>query len=131
MINAQSLRFLKSEVNPRLALAPPLRRFPGWERVEMTVSCRDTDPIPKVPGAGGVFPASDGTMCQRMHNGLHVTAGNYHGEWMSEVIRRLRGHHEPQEEILFHAALPLAGLGDTEPMMVELGSFWGYYSLWF
>jgi FkbM family methyltransferase len=130
-MNAESLRFLRSEVNPRLALAPPLRPIPGWERAEMTVSCRDTDPIPKVPGAGGVFLGPHGTMCQRMHNGLLVTAGAYHGEWMSEIIRRLRGHHEPQEELLFHAALPLVGLGEAKPVMIELGSFWAYYSLWF
>ena len=102
-----------------------------WGRVEMTVSCRDSDPIPKVPGAGDVFLDADGVLCQRMHNGLRVLAGAYHGEWMSEVIRRLRGHHEPQEELLFHTALPWMAPNESEPIMVELGSFWGYYSLWF
>lgn len=102
-----------------------------WDRVEMTVSCRDTDFIPKVPGAGSIVPHPDGSSCQLMHNGLRVLAGGYHGEWMSEIIRRLRGHHEPQEEVLFHAALPFIGSGDSAPVMVELGSFWAYYSLWF
>lgn len=130
-MSSGAFQFGKSEINERLAAAPPLRQFPGWERTEMTVSCRDTDSIPKVPGAGGIFVAADGTPTQRMHNGMRVLAGAYHGEWMSEVIRRLRGHHEPQEELLFHAALPLIQSDGSAPLMVELGSFWGYYSLWF
>ena len=97
----------------------------------MTVSCRDTDTIPKVPGAGGVFDQPSGARYQRMHNGVQVVAGGYHGEWMSEVIRRLQGHHEPQEEVLFDFALRNLQTGKQPPVMVELGSFWGYYSLWF
>ncbi len=97
----------------------------------MTVSCRDTDSIPKVPDAGSIVPGPGGTHCQLMHNGIRVIAGCYHGEWMSEIIRRLKGHHEPQEEVLFHAALPLMGSSAAVPIMVELGSFWAYYSLWF
>jgi FkbM family methyltransferase len=106
-------------------------RFPGWERTEMTVSCRDSDSIPKVPGAGSIFDGPGGVLCQRMHNGLRVLAEAYQGKWMSEVIRRLRGHHEPQEEALFNAVLPLIESSGSQPVMIELGSFWGYYSLWF
>ena len=105
--------------------------YAGWERTEMTVSCRDADSIPKVPGAGSICEGPGGVSCQRMHNGLLVVAGGYHGKWMSEVIRRLRGHHEPQEEALFNAILPLVRASDHEPLMIELGAFWGYYSLWF
>lgn len=101
------------------------------DRVEMTASCRDTDVIPKVDSAGSIVSGPNGSSCQLMHNGLRVMAGGYHGEWMSEIIRRLRGHHEPQEELLFHAALPLMGSNVGEPVMIELGSFWAYYSLWY
>jgi FkbM family methyltransferase len=115
-----------AHVHPRL----------GWhmsdsERIEMTVACHDSDLIPKVEGAGEIFLDPSGTLCQRMHNGLRVVAGGYHGEWMSEIIRRLKGHHEPQEEILFHTILPLIAAAGSKPVMLELGSFWGYYSLWF
>ena len=80
-----------------------------------------------MPGAGEV---SDGV--QTMHNGVQVVAGGYYGEWMTEVIRRLRGHHEPQEETAFHAVLErLAATSGPSPTMLELGSFWAYYSLWF
>jgi FkbM family methyltransferase len=96
-------------------------------RIALTVSCRDTDAIPKVPGAGAV---TDGV--QLMHNGVRVVEGGYYGEWMTEVIRVLRGHHEPQEEVAFHAVLErLAATCGESPVMVELGAFWAYYSLWF
>ena len=131
MTSADKFDLGRPDVNARLAVARPLQPIAGWDRVEMTVSCRDADSIPKVYDAGGVFHGADGTFCQRMHNGLAVVAGGYHGEWMSEVIRRLRGHHEPQEEVLFDFALPLAAAGEDAPLMLELGCFWAYYSLWF
>src|SRR5205823_4730085 len=65
---------------------------------------------------------------QRMHNGIKVLEDGYCGRWMTELIRLLRGHHEPQEERAFHEMLRHLGPGAT---MVELGSNWAYYSLWF
>src|ERR1700676_3155026 len=49
---------------------------------------------------------------------------------MTEVIRQLQGCHEPQEEIAFHVILERLALDTTNPTMLELGSFWAYYSLW-
>jgi len=96
-------------------------------RIEMTCRCRDCDDIPKVDGAGDVFSDPDGRW-QRMHVGVRVAEGCYHGAWMTEIIRRLRGHHEPQEERIFHELLKHVAPGST---MIELGAFWSYYSLWF
>lgn len=96
------------------------------ERVALALSCRDSDQIPKVPGAGELCGENEGI--QRMHNGLVVRAGAYHGEWMTEIIKSLKGHHEPQEEKVFAAVLDR--LPETATM-VELGSFWAYYSMWF
>jgi FkbM family methyltransferase len=96
-------------------------------RIALTVACRDTDGLPKVADAGSVH---DGV--QTMHNGVKILAGGYYGDWMTEVIRQLRGHHEPQEEVAFHAVLErLATTAGPNPTMLELGSFWAYYSLWF
>jgi predicted O-methyltransferase YrrM len=64
---------------------------------------------------------------QVMHNGVSARAGGYHGAWMAEIIWRLRGHHEPQEEAIFHEIVKLM---PDAPSMIELGSFWAYYSLW-
>jgi FkbM family methyltransferase len=105
-----------------------LKLHPDVERrVRMTVDCRDADAIPKVRRAGKVIE-EDGTRVQYMHNGVKVLAGGYHGDWMSEIIRQLRGHHEPQEEWAFHTILKHIRPGGV---MLELGSFWAYFSLWF
>jgi FkbM family methyltransferase len=97
------------------------------ERFLMTASCRDTDPIPKVPQAGRVVVV-DGVALQIMHDGTKVVAGGYHGDWMADVIRSLHGHHEPQEELLFHHMLRYVRQRST---FVELGSFWAYYTNWY
>lgn len=97
------------------------------ERAVLTISCRDTDVIPKVPDAGRVIETEDGAV-QIMHNGVKVVDGCYYGDWMSAVIRGLRGHHEPQEELLYHEILKYCRHNTT---MVELGCFWSYYSLWY
>lgn len=96
-------------------------------RVEMTASCRDCDKIPKVTDAGQIV-AEHGEHIQIMHNGVKVLAGGYFGDWMAEIISRLQGHHEPQEEAVFHEILKLLPPTAT---MLELGGFWSYYSLWF
>lgn len=93
-------------------------------RVKM---CQDTDYIPKVENAGSVIEVN-GDKCIVMHNGVLVYDGSYHGQWMTDVIQYLKGHHEPQEEKVFYEVLQLIPENST---MVECGSFWSYYSLWF
>jgi FkbM family methyltransferase len=110
-------------------------RFSGIDpeltrRVAMTVSCRDTDGIEKVPDAGELRE-QDGVRVQVMHNGLLVEEGGYYGDWMTEVIRVLRGHHEPQEELVFDQILRRLRDSSPAPVMLEIGSYWAYYSLWF
>jgi FkbM family methyltransferase len=98
-------------------------------RIAQTTAVRDTDRIPKVPNAGDVI-LHDGVPVQIMHNGILVYEGCYAGPWMTEVIRRLGGHHEPQEEVAFHAIVERLAADTPAPVMVELGSFWAYYSIW-
>ena len=100
------------------------------QRVLMTISCRDSDRLPKVDGAGEVFELG-GLSVQRMHNGALIAEGCYYGPWMTEIIRSLRGHHEPQEEVVFHEVLERLVSTDPAASMIELGSFWAYYSMWF
>lgn len=106
----------------RPALGPEAAR-----RVAMTLRCRDTDPIPKVPRAGQVIDR-DGLKVQVMHDGTLVAAGGYHGDWMTEIIRGLKGHHEPQEELAFHHLLARCRPGTV---IVEVGAFWAYYTTWY
>jgi FkbM family methyltransferase len=97
-------------------------------RVELTVSCRDADVLPRVEGAGEVFDGPHGPV-QRMHNGVEVPHEGYFDDWMAEIIERLGGHHEPQEELAF--ARVLERIDRPVPAMIELGCFWAYYSTWF
>jgi len=100
-------------------------------RVLLTLNCTDADHLPKVAGAGDVFD-HDGVAVQRMFNGLLVEEGCYGGNWMTEIIRSLHGHHEPQEEVAFDAIIRrLQEDAGPEPRMIEFGSFWSFYSLWF
>ncbi|MCP1831684.1 FkbM family methyltransferase [Bradyrhizobium sp. USDA 4532] len=103
------------------------RRSPVFDRVAMTISCRDCDVVEKVPNAGCI-ELHDGERVQIMHNGLMVVAGGYYGAWMADIIAALKGHHEPQEELGFHALLSHCRPGS---LFVELGAFWAYYSLWY
>jgi len=83
--------------------------------------------ISKVSDAGEVI-TKNGLDWQVMFNGLRMRAGSYYGDWVTELIKGLKGFHEPQEERVFHAILE--GL-DSPEAMIELGAYWGWYSLWF
>ena len=96
-------------------------------RVLTTVSCEDCSSIPKVPEAGQIIDFN-GDQYQIMHNGLKIAKDCYYGTWMTHLISLLKGHHEPQEERIFYDVLKLM---PAKAVMVELGSYWGYYSMWF
>jgi FkbM family methyltransferase len=98
-------------------------------RVEITVSCRDADLIPKVHNAGLFVGESESI--QVMHNGVQVVRDCYDGDWMTEIITKLRGHHEPQEEVVFNEVLKVLHQSSKTPVMIELGSYWCYYTSWF
>jgi len=126
---------LSSRLMSDVALArmvPNLDTFDAGtaRRVRLTVSCKDSDQIAKVDGAGGVREER-GCRVQVMHNGLLVEAGGYFGDWMAEIIRVLRGHHEPQEERVFDQIVRRLAAEGGPGFMIEFGSFWTYYGLWF
>lgn len=97
------------------------------QRASMTISCTDSNYIPKVPKAGQII-VKNGKKYQIMFNGMLVKLGGYHGKWMQDIIIALKGHHEPQEEKIFYEILQKLDEGSS---MIELGSFWSYYSIWF
>lgn len=106
----------------------PAPTLPIEERVAIATRCRDCDVVPKVVEAGAVFDMPEGGRVQIMHNGLRVVADGYYGQWMTDLIRLCRGHHEPQEERLFHEVVKHLA---PDARMIELGGHWSYYSLWF
>ncbi len=97
------------------------------DRVKLTSSCRDCDIIDKYEKAGQVFIEGDEKF-QYMFNGLNIYYDSYHSPWMNQIIYNLSGHHEPQEEICFHNILKTLS---NDSKMIELGSNWCYYTIWF
>jgi len=96
-------------------------------RISVTTNCTDCDYIPKKKNAGETFPNEE-IPFQLMHNGIKVLLDGYHGKGITEIIKLLKGHHEPQEEKIFHEILKAIKPNST---VLELGSHWSYYSLWF
>jgi FkbM family methyltransferase len=124
------MNFIVSTIKKIFNLRTPEQNAPYMtvdQRIEMTTSCRDSDPIPKVSNAGQILDLN-GTKVQIMHNGTRVIADGYCGEWVTKIIAALKGHHEPQEELIFHHILKSV---KPESLMIELGSWWAYYTSWF
>jgi hypothetical protein len=63
-----------------------------------------------------------------MHNGLKIIPNSYYGYCMLEMLMENGGVHEPQEEKAFNEVLNYIKPGST---MIELGAYWGFYSMWF
>ena len=63
-----------------------------------------------------------------MHNGIRITLGSYYDYGNTHLLLENKGVHEPQEEYIFQQVLPFIREGGT---MMELGSYWAFYSLWF
>jgi hypothetical protein len=85
--------------------------------------CPEWHELEKVPDAGQV---KNGFLI--MHNGIRVLPTAYQGYGHGKLMQRALGIHEPQEERLFRDVITNLPSGSS---MVELGSYWAYYSLWF
>jgi hypothetical protein len=83
--------------------------------------------INRVPEAGYV----DANMNVFLHNGLKVPIkGKYaYYDDFSDILIFNRGVHEPLEEFCFQEVLKI--IDKKNPIMLELGSYWAHYSMWF
>lgn len=93
------------------------------ERISNVRACPDNDLIPRVADAGKIQNG-----CLIMHNGLKVDPLSYYGHKGKKLLVKNRGLHEPQEEKVF--AEVLKDLPENA-VMLELGSYWAFYSIWF
>jgi len=65
---------------------------------------------------------------QFMHQGIKVPLHAYCGPLMTNLIQKAKGVHEPEEEYYFNKMLSSLNVNST---ILELGSYWAYYSAWF
>jgi hypothetical protein len=96
----------------------------NWlERIELVKASGDNHLIPKHKFSGKII---DGLLY--LHNGVKVDIESYYGYSMLRLLMENNGVHEPQEEKAFNEILPFIEKGS---IMIELGSYWGFYSMWF
>jgi len=62
-----------------------------------------------------------------LHQGIKVSAQGYYGDF-SDCLTLNIGVHEPSEERMFQEVLEDIDPGGT---MIELGSYWAMYTIWF
>lgn len=97
---------------------------PVWlGRIADIQACADYTPIRKDANAGKIIRGK-----QYMHNGIRIYPDSYYGYAGTALLVHNAGIHEPQEEYIFQQVLPWFEPGAS---MLELGSFWAFYSMWF
>jgi hypothetical protein len=64
-----------------------------------------------------------------LHNGhrVPVSGADSYYETFADILVINRGVHEPLEEFVFQEMLRVL---PAAPMMIELGAYWGHYSMW-
>ena len=93
------------------------------QRLSDILISNDNAYLKKVPDAGLIKNGK-----QIMHNGIKIHLGSYYGPEYAVIFQASKGVHEPQEERVFAEVLKKLKPGAT---MIELGSFWSFYSMWF
>lgn len=104
-------------------LLPAGERAQWDQRLRDVLECDDQRNLPRHPDPGTV---RHGVMT--MHNGVRIHAGSYYGWGVHRILQLSRGCHEPQEERAFAQVLERMPPG---AVMLELGAYWAFYSLWF
>ena len=96
----------------------------NWlKRIEKVKISSDNARINKVANAGQL---KSGKLT--MHNGLLIAPLSYYGAPMLRMFMENESVHEPQEEFVFQEVLKTIKKGSV---MMELGCYWGFYSMWF
>jgi len=104
---------------------PPKAHYSDLDgRIREVISDPNNARIPRVANAGHVVKKR-GHNCIVSHTGLLMEQESCYGEYGKVMIYN-RGVHEAQEEYVFSQVLN--ALDGTAPM-IELGSYWAYYSL--
>src|SRR5580765_2967273 len=102
---------------------PPEKREYWLNRVNRLLACPENASFPRVSNAGRM---RDGLLV--MHNGIDVDPKSFYGIYGQLLLHCNRGVHEPQEELIFGRILSEQR---ANAVMLELGAYWSFYSLWF
>jgi hypothetical protein len=94
-------------------------------RIQSVIDGKDNQDIPRDKDAGKII---DGLLT--MHNGIKVDPLSYYSYPMLKMLEQNKGVHEPQEENIFQEVLATLN-DDKSKIMLELGSYWSFYSIWF
>lgn len=97
--------------------------------VTKALSCPDLVKVIRHPSSGSVSWGG----IQQLHHGVKVIASSYYGPEYCVLMQATRGVHEPQEEFVFQTILERISnrVNFVSPHILELGAFWGFYSIWF
>lgn len=93
------------------------------ERIEVTLSSPDLKKFNCSKDSGEI---KNGSLV--LHNGIKVHPLSYYNKNYYNLMKRTKGVHEPQEELIFEEIIKKIPTGGV---MVELGSYWAFYSIWF
>lgn len=93
------------------------------ERIRKVKISEDNDKIQKVDNAGKLIANK-----LVMHNGLVIDPLSYYGAPVMRMLMENKAVHEPQEEYVFQEILKTL---PENAVMLELGCYWGFYSMWF
>lgn len=92
-----------------------------YDRFKMIISDPCNAFITKLPHSGIL---NGNTI--KMYNGLYVFKDSYYGSF-SDILLLNEGVHEPSEEWVFNDIIKK--YKNKAPVMVELGSYWAFYSM--
>lgn len=97
--------------------------------IKKALACPELDKIERDPNSGSVSWFGK----QILHHDIKVIAGSYFGPDYCLLLKATKGVHEPQEEFVFQEVLKRLHHKSLEknPHILELGAFWGFYSIWF
>lgn len=112
--------------HPYLAIKyhlPSDYRLEWLKRIDDVLKSPELKLIKKVPNAGTITNGY-----QIMHNGIKIVKDSYYAYPITKMLTLSKGVHEPQEEYAFKEVLKSVSKNGT---MLELGAYWGFYSMWF
>lgn len=112
-------KFLESKELAASVIGPVDQEWKS--RIDSVLSSPDNAHIDRVPEAGKII---DHYIV--MHNGVKVCVNSYYGAGIANMLVANRGVHEPQEERAFTEVVKLM---PHKCRMLELGAYWGFYSL--